>query len=409
MTGSTADERHDDLFDRLRDAADAVPPSTLDLPVVLIRSRRKAAARRVYNATTALAAVVVLGIGVAIVAPGHRDAPYAPAAPYEVVTAESVLEDVAPGITAVAQAATYERADGTVVLDTGIETGAHGDRFLVVVSVRLKVGGNRDTSRQPGEESEHAITVDPATGLPRDIYDPAYVQHVAELGYPPIEERSVQVVAGDEGELERLRRGGAPRAIVVSAVGSIALVDNGGERLVFGVANQQAGPEVADLPIPAWNSFEGADGMGTYLDAPLLAVPGQEFAMFALALDDEAAFEPRTEVKIADEGQASTGECSVTVGSCAVAYDASARHATPSQVEDPRWTAYAAAYPQESIVVEDPEGAARLYWCDADLSSVASGFAEDLSERQVDVVVEATADLNLCKVERASDGKLRVE
>jgi hypothetical protein len=176
---------------------------------------------------------------------------------------------------------------------------------------------------------------------------------------------------------------------------------------VFGVANQKAGPEVADLPIASWNSFDGADGMDTYLDAPLLAVPGQEFALFALAVDDEAAFEPRTEVKVADEGQASTGECSVTVGSCAVAYDASARTATPSQVEDPRWTAYAAAFPKENIVVKDPEGATLLYWCEADLESVTGSFADALSERQTDVVVEATAGLNRCKVEKAPDGKLR--
>ncbi|MEK8226955.1 hypothetical protein NKG05_14055 [Oerskovia sp. M15] len=43
----------DDLVARLHAAADAVPPSTLDLPVVLRSSRRKATVRRLATGTAA--------------------------------------------------------------------------------------------------------------------------------------------------------------------------------------------------------------------------------------------------------------------------------------------------------------------------------------------------------------------
>ncbi|MEK8226956.1 hypothetical protein NKG05_14060 [Oerskovia sp. M15] len=131
-----------------------------------------------------------------------------------------VHEEVAPGITAVAEAATYELPDKTVVLDTGIETGEHGDRFLIVSTVEL-VAGVAD---------EESITNDPGTGVVvpiRDPKDPAYIQEMAALGYLPIENQRVQVVVGDEDELNRIRSGAAPTTVVVPEVGSTVTVETG--------------------------------------------------------------------------------------------------------------------------------------------------------------------------------------
>ncbi|WP_435737896.1 hypothetical protein V5D56_04675 [Cellulosimicrobium sp. PMB13] len=126
----------DDFVVRLRRAADAaVPESRLDLDVSLRTSRRKARARRALTATASVLAVAGVGTAAAVGAPalsGLSDLLVADA-PYEVVVPEATTVDVAPGIVAVSEPATYLRDDGTYVLDLGLGAWADGERFLAEV------------------------------------------------------------------------------------------------------------------------------------------------------------------------------------------------------------------------------------------------------------------------------------
>lgn len=136
-TGSTPTPPDDDFLLRLRRTADdAVPPSTLDLDVVLRSSRRGAQRRRSLAGVAGVVALGLVGTGVVTAGgPGGvrelarevvTDSPE-----YEVLVAEPTTVDVAPGVVAVAEPATYLRDDGTYVLDLGLDAWRDGERFLV--------------------------------------------------------------------------------------------------------------------------------------------------------------------------------------------------------------------------------------------------------------------------------------
>jgi hypothetical protein len=384
MTGS-----HDDLFDRLHAAADSVPPSTLDLPVVLVTSRRKATARRAVTGTAVLTACAVLGVGVASGLPGRVAHDLVPAATYETLSAEIVHREVAPGITAVAEAATYELPDESVVLDTGIETGGHGDRFLIVSTVELSAGGTVES-------------------VDRD--DPETIRWMAELGYGPVENQRIQVIAGDDAELRRLRGGAEPTTVVVSTLGSAAVVDTEEGRFVFGttVSGHVDDPRIAS--VPSWDPFTQVDGTtGTSLLVPTLAIPQSTREPFVLALTKETSFAPVMAASSTDDRSA-TGPCTERVDGCAVSYDTRSRVAIQSQVEDPRWAAFLASIPDEDVSVLDPSGNTVLFQCTASMGGSESSVGERLSPEDEDRIVAATADLTYCKVERSpsGDGGLRV-
>ncbi len=269
----------DDFFDRLHAAADAVPPSTLDLPVVLATSRRKATTRRVLTGAAAFTAVAVVGVGVATGLPGEVVHELAPAAGgYETLSTEVVHQEVAPGIIAVAEAATYELPDGTVVLDTGIETGAHGDRFLVVSTVEVSAGG------------PETIEVDPLSGEvvepTQDPQDPAHMQEMADLGYAPVETQNVQLVVGDEGELERLREGAAPTHVVLDEVGSVVLAGPSGTDLLVGLTEPSGGWAGRTTYLATWEPIAGPEDREiTSVAVPTLPVAGAGFELYVAQAD----------------------------------------------------------------------------------------------------------------------------
>lgn len=179
----------DDFLARLRRTADdAVPPSTLDLDVVLRSSRRGVQRRR---SLAGVAGVVALGlVGTGVVTAGGPDGlrdlarEVATGSPgYEVVTAEATLVDVAPGVVAVSEPATYLRDDGAYVLDLGLPAWDDGDRFLVEVDVvndlgrlttdaTLRAGDDDDLAalragRSAGtvvDDGRRAVVVDPESG-----------------------------------------------------------------------------------------------------------------------------------------------------------------------------------------------------------------------------------------------------
>src|SRR5690606_25913361 len=127
----------DDFLARLRRTADdAVPPSTLDLDVVLRSSRRGVQRRRSLAGAAGVVALGLVGTGVVTVGgpDGLRDLAreVVTGSPgYEVVTAQATLVDVAPGVVAVSEPATYLRDDGTYVLDLGLGAWRDGERFFV--------------------------------------------------------------------------------------------------------------------------------------------------------------------------------------------------------------------------------------------------------------------------------------
>ncbi|MFE4465367.1 hypothetical protein ACFRCR_09650 [Oerskovia sp. NPDC056781] len=384
MTGS-----HDDLFDRLHAAADSVPPSTLDLPVVLVTSRRKATARRAVAGTAVLTACAVLGVGVASGLPGRVAHDLVPAATYETLRTEIVHREVAPGITAVAEAATYELPDESVVLDTGIETGAHGDRFLIVSTVELSAGGSVE---------------------PVDRDDPETIGWMADLGYGPVENQRIQVIAGDDAELRRLRGGAGPTTVVVSTLGSAAVVDTEEGRFVFGTTVSERVDDARTTSVPSWDPFTQADGTaGTSLLVPTLTIPQRARVPFALALTKETSFAPVTAASFTDDRSA-TGPCTERVDGCAVSYDTRSRVAIQSQVEDPRWAAFLESFPNEDVSVLDTSGDIVLFQCQASWDATDWSFSEHLSAEDEDRIVAATAGLTYCMVERSptSDGGLRV-
>ena len=179
----------DDFLARLRRTADdAVPPSTLDLDVVLRSSRRGVQRRR---SLAGAAGVVALGlVGTGVVTAGGPDRlrdlarEVVTGSPgYEVVTAEATLVDVAPGVVAVSEPATYLRDDGTYVLDLGLPAWDGGDRFLVeagvvndlghvTADVTLRAGDDDDLAalragRPAGtviDDGPRSVVVDPASG-----------------------------------------------------------------------------------------------------------------------------------------------------------------------------------------------------------------------------------------------------
>ena len=314
---------HDDLFDRLHAAADSVPPSTLDLPVVLVTSRRKATARRAATGTAVLTAFAVLGVGVASGLPSQVAHELVPAAAYETLSTEIAHREIAPGITAVAEAATYELPDKTVVLDTGIETGANGDRFLIVSTVEFEAGL---ADLEDGEIVDRS-----------DAKDPARIQEMTELGYPPIETQRVQVVAGDDAELRRLQDGYEPTNVVVEDVPSVVAVEAGARRIVFATPLSKGTTDEADTYVTSWEPFEGADGttVSTLL-TPSLVVPERQREVVALEVSDESSFAPQLVLTFAAATRGAGG-CSRPDAGCTVAYDPETGVATPSAAVDPRW------------------------------------------------------------------------
>ncbi|WP_426310359.1 hypothetical protein [Cellulosimicrobium sp. E-16] len=179
----------DDFLARLRRTADdAVPPSTLDLDVVLRSSRRGVQRRR---SLAGVAGVVALGlVGTGVVTAGGPDGlrdlarEVVTGSPgYEVVTAGATLVDVAPGVVAVSEPATYLRDDGTYVLDLGLPAWDGDDRFLVearvvndlghlTTDVTLRAGDDDDLAalragRPAGtviDDGRRSVIVDPASG-----------------------------------------------------------------------------------------------------------------------------------------------------------------------------------------------------------------------------------------------------
>lgn len=136
-TGSTPTPPDDDFLLRLRRSADdAVPPSTLDLDVVLRSSRRGAQRRRSLAGVAGVVALGLVGTGVVTAGgPGgvrELAREVVTGSPgYEVLVEEPTTVDVAPGVVAVAEPATYLRDDGTYVLDLGLGAWRDGERFLV--------------------------------------------------------------------------------------------------------------------------------------------------------------------------------------------------------------------------------------------------------------------------------------
>lgn len=181
----------DDFLARLRRTADdAVPPSTLDLDVVLRSSRRGVQRRR---SLAGVAGVVALGlVGTGVVTAGGPDGlrdlarEVVSGSPgYEVVTAQATLVDVAPGVVAVDEPATYLRVDGTYVLDLGLGAWRDGDRFFV--EYRPEPAGSK---------------------------------------WPP----ELRVLAGDDDDLAALRRGDAAGTVVHDGFQHLVLLQReGGE------------------------------------------------------------------------------------------------------------------------------------------------------------------------------------
>ncbi|MFE9232600.1 hypothetical protein [Cellulosimicrobium funkei] len=198
-TGSTPTPPDDDFLLRLRRTADdAVPPSTLDLDVVLRSSRRGAQRRRSLAGVAGVVALGLVGTGVVTAGgPGgvrELAREVVTGSPgYEVLVAEPTTVDVAPGVVAVAEPATYLRDDGTYVLDLGLGAWRDGDRFFV--------------EYDPGSEAE---------------------------GSAP----AMRVVAGDSGDLRRLRRGEDVGTVVSSGHAKMAIVERAAsdERLVLGLS-----------------------------------------------------------------------------------------------------------------------------------------------------------------------------
>ncbi|MGW6006351.1 hypothetical protein ACWFNS_18260 [Oerskovia enterophila] len=403
----------DDFFDRLHSAADAVPPSTLDLPVVLATSRRKATTRRVLTGAAAFTALAVVGVGVATGLPGEVAHELAPAASSEIVSTEIVHREIAPGITAVAEAATYELPDKTVVLDTGIETGAHGDRFLIISTVDFSAGG-------PFEDAN--VVVDPRTGEildaaagedadpSQDPKDPAYIQQMADLGYAPRETQRFQVVVGDEAELRRLRAGAEPTTVLVPVLSSAAVVDTEDGQFVFGATANEYFNDEPSAFLSSRELITQADGTtGTLLLVPTLTIPERAQAPFALALTKETSFAPQATASIGDGLQATTA-CTELADGCAVSYDAQSRVAIRSQEQDPRWAGVFTAAAHEDVAVLDSAGNQILFRCRGGDDGTEASFREGLTADQEDRIITSTTDLTFCKVERSTtgDGSLRV-
>lgn len=303
MTGP----QDDDLFDRLHAAADAVPPSTLDLPVVLLTSRRKSTVRRAVAGAAAVTAVAVLGVAVTSGVPGDLARNLVPAASYRALSTEIVHEKVAPEVTAVSEAATYERPDGTIVLDTGIGTGADGDRFMVVASVELTAGAPLQ------------MPVDPTL----DRSDPDYIQEMAALGYAPMEDPHVQVVVGDEAELERLRGGGTPTTVVlddVAGMSTITLVT--GTQLLLGLVEPSGGWSERVTYLSTWEPIPGPDGgQVTSVAVPTLPFVGENVEMYVVRSDvpgDRPPFRAALQVSSSTWNVAA---CSAEDPGCASTYD----------------------------------------------------------------------------------------
>ncbi|GEM_PF-1379087 len=179
----------DDFLARLRRTADdAVPPSTLDLDVVLRSSRRGVQRRRSLAGAAGVVALGLVGTGVVTVGgpDGLRDLAreVVTGSPgYEVVTAQATLVDVAPGVVAVEEPATYLRDDGTYVLDLGLPAWDGDDRFLVEAGVVNDLGHlSTDVTLRAGDDSDlaalragrpagtviddgpHLVVVDPLSG-----------------------------------------------------------------------------------------------------------------------------------------------------------------------------------------------------------------------------------------------------
>ncbi|MFB8228939.1 hypothetical protein [Cellulosimicrobium sp. NPDC055967] len=195
----------DDFLARLRRTADdAVPPSELDLDVVLRSSRRGVQRRR---SLAGVAGVVALGlVGTGVVTAGGPDGlrdlarEVVTGSPgYEVVTAEATLVDVAPGVVAVKEPATYLREDGAYVLDLGLSAWRDGERFFV-----------------------------------------EYRPEPAGSEQPP----GLRVLAGDDDDLAALRRGGTAGTVVHDGFQNLVLLqrEGGAEGLVLSVANSDTPP-----------------------------------------------------------------------------------------------------------------------------------------------------------------------
>ncbi|WP_086149488.1 hypothetical protein [Cellulosimicrobium sp. KWT-B] len=188
-TGSTPTPPDDDFLLRLRRTADdAVPPSTLDLDVVLRSSRRGAQRRRSLAGVAGVVALGLVGTGVVTAGgPGgvrELAREVVTGSPgYEVLVDEPTTVDVAPGVVAVAEPATYLRDDGTYVLDLGLGAWRDGERFLV--------------------------EYDPAPSAGEDA-------------------RGLRVLAGDDDDLAALRRGDDAGTLVHDGFQHLMLLQRAG-------------------------------------------------------------------------------------------------------------------------------------------------------------------------------------
>ncbi|KON74490.1 hypothetical protein M768_00770 [Cellulosimicrobium cellulans F16] len=184
----------DDFLARLRRTADdAVPPSTLDLDVVLRSSRRGVQRRR---SLAGVAGVVALGlVSTGVVTAGGPDGlrelarEVVSGSPgYEVLISEPMVAGVVPGVVALLEPASYLRDDGTYILDLGLGAWRPGERFFVEFG--------------------------PSESLPE-----------------------LRVVAGDDDDLAALRRGDPAGTVVHEGYSSIVLIQrkNGEESLFLSV------------------------------------------------------------------------------------------------------------------------------------------------------------------------------
>jgi len=242
----------DDFLARLRRTADdAVPPSELDLDLVLRSSRRGVQRRR---SLAGVAGVVALGlVGTGVVTAGGPDRlrdlarEVVTGSPgYEVVTAEATAVDLAHGVVAVEEPATYLREDGTYVLDLGLGAWRDGERFLVEYA--------------PGSEAE---------------------------GVAP----TVRVVAGDDADLRGLLRGEAAGTVLRSGSLGMSVVERvgGHERLVVGLS--LAHVREGDLWAVLAGEVSGASGATvSTLAVPTTALDGG--TLYAMLLGTPSAEAP---------------------------------------------------------------------------------------------------------------------
>ncbi|WP_264030873.1 hypothetical protein [Cellulosimicrobium sp. SH8] len=297
----------DDFLARLRSTADdAVPPSELDLDVVLRSSRRGVQRRR---SLAGVAGVVALGlVGTGVVTAGGPDGlrdlareVVSGSSGYEAVTARATLVDVAPGVVAVKEPATYLREDGAYVLDLGLGAWRDGERFFV-----------------------------------------EYLPEPAESEQPP----GLRVLAGDDGDLAVLRRGGTAGTVVHDGFQHLVLLQREGGEGGLVLSARLSGPETGSDPSrerdhqQTWMVLAGE---GPAVTGPTYRLPdawagGLLLNVAALGPDAGAATDVRGVVSSTDFTDGSTFTA-LTCGSpltgpdrdpsCRASYDPTTREVVP--------------------------------------------------------------------------------